>query len=52
MSFFLIYTEDSSLPPQGFREKVVFPLGNALKREGLGSVVDNDPEDEGGGEGK
>jgi hypothetical protein len=51
MGFYLQIEVDSSLSPYEFRERVIVPLGEALERERLGRILDDDPEDEPGAEG-
>ena len=45
MGFYLHIDVDSSLTPTQFQDQVVTPLGEELEREGLGRILDLDPED-------
>jgi hypothetical protein len=51
MSFYMHLEVESGLPPDEFWERVIFPLGLALEREGLGRILDRKPEDGDGREG-
>jgi hypothetical protein len=46
MAFYFQIDVDSSLSPSEFRERVVIPLGEALKREKLGRLLDGEPSDD------
>jgi hypothetical protein len=52
MGFYLHIEVDSPLSPSEFRERVIVPLGEALQREGLGRILDEDGEDEAVEEGR
>jgi hypothetical protein len=43
MSFFLHIEVDSSLSPTEFRQRVIVPLQDALEREAIGHLLDDEP---------
>ncbi len=40
MGFYLQVEVDSTLPPEEFRQRVLIPLDEALKKEGVGQLLD------------
>jgi hypothetical protein len=52
MGLYLSIEVNSSLSPYEFRERVIVPLGEALEREGVGRILDGDPEKQDGPEGR